>query len=152
MTDENKVLCLECGRNFTLINNKHLASHGMSPSSYQEKHPGALLVSQSAVAKMKEKATKNNASRKGVALSPEVTQKMRENHKSTKGIKIGPQSEDRKNAASLRVKEEYASGKRVHHMLGKQHSEETKVKITNSLSGYKQTEEHVSNAQAAKAK
>ncbi len=34
----NKVVCLECGKEFKQISAKHLASHGLERKTYKEKH------------------------------------------------------------------------------------------------------------------
>lgn len=35
---EKSVTCLECGKAFKVITKKHLASHGLTPEEYKEKH------------------------------------------------------------------------------------------------------------------
>ncbi|MEE9147266.1 MAG: MucR family transcriptional regulator [Candidatus Tectomicrobia bacterium] len=34
----NHVVCLECGRAFTLLSNRHLFLHGLTPRTYKRKH------------------------------------------------------------------------------------------------------------------
>jgi predicted transcriptional regulator len=34
----NQVLCLECGKAFKLLSNRHLALHGLTPRAYKQKH------------------------------------------------------------------------------------------------------------------
>ena len=34
----NKIVCLECGKEFKQLSKSHLASHGLTPKSYKEKH------------------------------------------------------------------------------------------------------------------
>ena len=34
----NQVLCLECGKSFKLLSNRHLALHGLTPREYKQKH------------------------------------------------------------------------------------------------------------------
>lgn len=34
----NHVVCLECGKAFTLLSNRHLALHGLTPKEYKRKH------------------------------------------------------------------------------------------------------------------
>jgi len=34
----NHVICLECGKAFTLLSNRHLALHGLTPRTYKQKH------------------------------------------------------------------------------------------------------------------
>jgi predicted transcriptional regulator len=34
----NHVVCLECGKAFTLLSHRHLALHGLTPKEYKRKH------------------------------------------------------------------------------------------------------------------
>jgi predicted transcriptional regulator len=34
----NKIVCLECGKEFKQLSKSHLASHGLTPKSYKEKY------------------------------------------------------------------------------------------------------------------
>jgi len=34
----NKIICLECGREFKQLSKNHLASHGLNPRSYKQKY------------------------------------------------------------------------------------------------------------------
>lgn len=34
----NQVVCLECGKSFKLLSNRHLALHGLTPREYKQKH------------------------------------------------------------------------------------------------------------------
>ncbi|GIX46711.1 MAG: transcriptional regulator [Candidatus Tectimicrobiota bacterium] len=34
----NHVVCLECGKAFKLLSNRHLALHGLTPREYKQKH------------------------------------------------------------------------------------------------------------------
>jgi len=34
----NHVICLECGKAFTLLSNRHLALHELTPRTYKQKH------------------------------------------------------------------------------------------------------------------
>jgi predicted transcriptional regulator len=34
----NQVVCLECGKAFKLLSNRHLALHGLKPREYKQKH------------------------------------------------------------------------------------------------------------------
>ncbi|NIQ37704.1 MAG: transcriptional regulator [Proteobacteria bacterium] len=34
----NKIICLECAKEFKQLSKNHLASHGLTPKSYKEKH------------------------------------------------------------------------------------------------------------------
>ncbi len=34
----NQVVCLECGKPFKLLSNRHLALHGLTPREYKQKH------------------------------------------------------------------------------------------------------------------
>jgi len=35
---EASVICLECGKSFKIITKKHLATHGLTPEAYRDKH------------------------------------------------------------------------------------------------------------------
>lgn len=35
---EKSITCLECGKSFKIITKKHLATHGLTPEEYREKH------------------------------------------------------------------------------------------------------------------
>ena len=44
---EKSIICLECGKSFKILTKKHLASHGLTPVEYREKHgmkKGAALA------------------------------------------------------------------------------------------------------------
>jgi predicted transcriptional regulator len=43
-----KVYCLECGRSFKLLSNRHLATHGLTPRAYKQKWGFPLRTSLSA--------------------------------------------------------------------------------------------------------
>lgn len=34
----HQVICVECGKAFTLLSNRHLALHGLTPRTYKQKH------------------------------------------------------------------------------------------------------------------
>jgi predicted transcriptional regulator len=44
----NKVICMECGKEFRQLSGKHLALHGLSPKEYKKKHGIPLRQSLSA--------------------------------------------------------------------------------------------------------
>jgi predicted transcriptional regulator len=44
----NKVICLECGKEFKQLSGKHLGLHGLSPRDYKKKHGIPLRQSLSA--------------------------------------------------------------------------------------------------------
>jgi predicted transcriptional regulator len=35
---QHQVICVECGKAFTLLSNRHLAQHGLTPRMYKQKH------------------------------------------------------------------------------------------------------------------
>lgn len=35
---EKSITCMECGKSFKIITKKHLASHGLNPDEYRERH------------------------------------------------------------------------------------------------------------------
>ena len=38
MLKRTQVICLECGKAFKLLSNRHLALHGLTPREYKQKH------------------------------------------------------------------------------------------------------------------
>lgn len=38
----NKIICLECGREFKQLSKSHLASHGLTPKSYKQRYSISL--------------------------------------------------------------------------------------------------------------
>lgn len=55
----NKVICLECGREFKQLSKRHLTSHALTPKEYKKKHgipPGQALVSKDLSAKRRKVA------------------------------------------------------------------------------------------------
>lgn len=35
---QEKVICLECGKSLQLLSHRHLATHGLTPRTYKRKH------------------------------------------------------------------------------------------------------------------
>jgi len=134
-----KVACLECGKRMTYINNKHLMSHKMTAEEYHKKYPDALMKSALVTAKLKERSVKSNASRKGKPRSEEERAKIaaanKRNGLKRIGIKTGPMKQEQKDLLSAIQKKKYADGISVAYNLGKKISEETKKKISISLTG-----------------
>lgn len=55
---QNAILCVECGKSFKILGKKHLATHGLTPNEYREKHgykKGTALVCKSLAKQRKEK-------------------------------------------------------------------------------------------------
>lgn len=55
----NKIICLECGREFKQLSKSHLASHGLTPKSYKQKYSislGTPLTAKSLSAKRRKMA------------------------------------------------------------------------------------------------
>ena len=55
---QNSILCVECGKSFKILGKKHLATHGLTPDEYREKHgykKGTALVCKSLAKQRKEK-------------------------------------------------------------------------------------------------
>lgn len=55
----NKVICLECGKEFTQLSKSHLRSHALTPKDYKEKHgipPGQALIAKNLSAKRRKVA------------------------------------------------------------------------------------------------
>ncbi|WP_308483160.1 MucR family transcriptional regulator [Desulfovibrio psychrotolerans] len=55
---QNSIICVECGKSFKILGKKHLATHGLTPNEYREKHgykKGTALVCKSLAKQRKEK-------------------------------------------------------------------------------------------------
>lgn len=55
---QNAIICVECGKSFKILGKKHLATHGLTPDEYREKHgykKGTALVCKSLAKQRKEK-------------------------------------------------------------------------------------------------
>ncbi|MFV0350371.1 MAG: MucR family transcriptional regulator [Halodesulfovibrio sp.] len=55
---QNAIICVECGKSFKILGKKHLATHGLTPNEYREKHgykKGTALVCKSLAKQRKEK-------------------------------------------------------------------------------------------------
>jgi predicted transcriptional regulator len=56
---QNKIICLECGREFKQLSRSHLVSHGLTPREYKKKHgfkPTQALTAKSLSAKRRKVA------------------------------------------------------------------------------------------------
>jgi len=129
--------CQICNQQMNTITWKHLLHHSLTLAEYKQQFPHAPVRSEEATLRKKEAATRSNLHRKGVARSEEVKRKIRDT-KATQDIvawnKGIARTEHQRQQQSATVKAQYDSGQRIHHMLGKHHSEETKAKIrTTSL-------------------
>jgi hypothetical protein len=133
-----KITCAACGGSFSVINNKHLASHGLTAAEYRERYPGAPLMTQEHAAKLSARSVAANADRVGVPRTESEKAKMREGQAryraANPSVSKGPMSEAQKTLLSELAKQRYANGF-VHPNLGKHHSDEVKQKISETLSG-----------------
>jgi hypothetical protein len=137
----DKVVCAECGKQMSYINNKHLMSHSLTAEQYKQKYPNSLMKSQAVSDRLSKRSVDSNAARKGVVRSEKDLLAIREGvakRASSKGIAKGPMSQETKDKISVVKKERYASGIFVHPNTGKNLDEQTKTKISKSLTGQKQ--------------
>jgi predicted transcriptional regulator len=80
----NKVICLECGKDFKVITARHLALHGVDPKGYKQRHGIPLrqsLSSRSLSAKRRRVAKKLGL---GERLQERLKQKMQKTKKGKK--------------------------------------------------------------------
>jgi len=61
---KNKVICLECGREFRMLTNRHLKEHGMTAKEYRKKY--GFRARQSLSAKSLNAARRKNALERGL--------------------------------------------------------------------------------------
>lgn len=158
--------CKICGREFNLINKRHLANHGMSREQYLEKYPGAPLQSAESAALRSETMAKinKNMSPETKSLKAEKIAKSRIGKSSWnlgKGgyklewsdeakqrlasrvspLKGRPISEEAKQRQSKTMKENAKKPGYQNYLKGKRLPDETKKKISESLKGRKLTPE-----------
>lgn len=136
------VKCLECGKDFKQITNRHLKfSHNLTPEEYRQKYPDAELFDKSILTFFSERSKKANSSRKGIPRSEEVKQKIRDTKSKqeiipwNKGLE---QSDEVKEKLSISGKLRHKSWKEqgIHPQIGKILLEETKNKISKSILNY----------------
>lgn len=165
---QEKVKCLICEREFSSINSRHLAQHGLTRESYLELYPDAELVSEASLLRKKKGAANRNQNyteerKKEMGKKAAETRKERGIRPWNDGVKgyslswsdearahrkeTGPWnkgghlSEEQKAKVSKTKKERYASGETIHWNTGRTTSEETKQKISKACTGYKLTDE-----------
>lgn len=63
------VICLECGRSFKLLSNRHLTLHGLTPRAYKQKHGIPLTQPLSAKTLTRKRQATAKASGLGAALA-----------------------------------------------------------------------------------
>lgn len=135
----DKVTCLVCSKQMSTINNRHLASHGLTADEYRARFPGAPLLSEASQSKLTARSVKSNAARKGQKRSEADLVAIREGiarRESRKGIARGPMPEETKAKLSTAHKARFAAGAK-HPRAGKTLGEGTKAKIAFSLRGRK---------------
>lgn len=136
-----KVRCMVCGAEMSYLNNRHLASHGMTPTEYRERFPDAPMKSETVTAKMRANGIAINSSRKGKPRSREEIAAIREGiarsakrQAHNRGV---PMSEETKRKLSEAHRKAFAEGRRKSHRLGVKLSPETREKISKALKGRK---------------
>ncbi len=146
------VSCMICGKSFKQITLTHLKSHNTTVEQYRIDYPDAELLSMASRLAMREKATKQNASRKGVKRSDKDMAAIRE------GIaKAGPRvahnkgmacSDEAKKNISEKAKAAYANGDR--QVSNYERTPEIRQKISTTLTGRTLPREQVEKAKATR--
>ena len=131
-----KISCAECGKQMSCVNNKHLASHGMTADQYREKFHGALLRTQEVADRLSKRSIESNKDRVGKPRSKEDLEAIRagvSKRPSRKGIALGAPTDEHKKKISETKKRMYAEGLITPPTLGKNLSQTVKNKISNTL-------------------
>lgn len=146
------VPCAVCGERFPTIHYRHLKKHGLTVAQYKTLYPTHPLRSVEATQRKTQAAIRANASRKGVPRSASVKQKIsntkRRNPREAwnKGI---PMSDEQRERLSQIRKDGYASGSIVHWNLGKTTPQETRDKISSTLTSRGRTYSELSKQKRA---
>ena len=173
------IKCEICGREFSAINKRHLASHLITKEEYLNRFPNAELQSVDSQKKRQEAAAKRNASKtaaerseigkraaakriengftswndgKGgytLEWSEDAKLRVKERGAWNKGIAC---SNDQKQKQSQVMKQKFANGEMTHWNTGKFHSDETKEKIRNTCMKYRLTYDQKQKMEMNKAK
>jgi hypothetical protein len=135
---DTKIACAVCGKEMSSINNRHLGSHGMTIDDYKSRYPDAPTMSEASRQRLQERSRNTNKARKGRKRSEAERQAIREGiAKSDRTYHPkGPMSEETKRKLSDKAKADIQSGKRKTRK-GAKVSDETRAKISASLSGRK---------------
>jgi len=83
---EDKVICLECGKEFKQLTQKHLFLHGLSPKEYKQKH--GMRLKTSLMAKSLSAARSEAAKARGVPENLKAFQEERRRKKVVEGGKV----------------------------------------------------------------
>lgn len=71
----NKIICLECGKEFKQLSRSHLRSHGLTPKEYKKKH--GLKASQALTAKSLSAKRRKTAKERGLGAKLAAARKSR---------------------------------------------------------------------------
>jgi predicted transcriptional regulator len=71
----NKIICLECGKEFKQLSRSHLKSHGLTPKEYKQKHN--LKASQALTAKSLSAKRRKTAKERGLGEKLAAARKSR---------------------------------------------------------------------------
>lgn len=127
------VTCNVCGQQMNVISWKHLRGHDMTTAEYKARYPGCIMASEEAILRKKASAAQANESRKGIARSQYVKDKIKKTRSKNPNTVWNtgvPMTEERKKHLSEVKKELYSSGQLVHWNTGRTTSDETKAKIS----------------------
>lgn len=134
---EDTVSCAICGKTMTYINNRHLASHGITAAAYREQFPQSPMKTEAVSSRLSDRSVRSNETRRGIKRSDEDRAAIRSGIArvpSKKGIPTGPFSETHRENLSKSIKQTFLDG-RIHHGTGKPVGETTKQKIREALIG-----------------
>ncbi len=128
----DKVVCLICSKEMSIINNRHLFSHGITTNEYKTLYPDANTMSDSARKKWSERASQANDNRRGVKRTDEVKAKISDKLKNRTPVNKGKEmSQSQKDLLSELAKKRHEQNNYTRTPL----SNETKNKISTSLIG-----------------
>lgn len=151
------VKCLECGKEFKQITNRHLKFvHNLTTLQYKEKYPESELFDKEILNFFSERSKKANEKRKGIPRSDIVKEKIR-NTKSKQEIVPWNKGKEQPIIVKEKLREKalirHNKWKElgVHPQIGIKLSNETKIKISQSVIKYAQLNKNELKNRAQKA-
>jgi len=135
MSDE-LIKCAICNREFAVLINSHLKSHGLTQKEYVILYPDAPIMSENYRLRLSDRSKIVNAVRKGIPRSDEVKAKISKANKGKIGHNKGKHmSMELRALMSKARKEKYTSGEIIHWNTGNTTPDKVKAKISASLKG-----------------
>jgi hypothetical protein len=128
--------CVVCGRQFHLLSNSHLRTHGLTFNEYKQLYPNAPTISDTHKLILSERSKKTNQSRVGVPRTDDVKRKISVKNKGNTAHNKGiPMAADMKHHLSTLRKDKYATGDWIHWNTGNITPDVVKNKIRETLTG-----------------